>query len=272
MALKTTAALAASTALLLPSAVLAQGGPPTREGWSFSAGAGLFTSPTYLGDDENQLSLFPDLRVSYGERFEASVREASFTLIDGDGLTLGVAAGLDFGRDEDGSNPFTISGGDSTDLIGLGEVDSGVELGGFGAYQFGPLQARLSLRQSVSGHEGLVGDASVRMRLPLMMFGRRGFAAIGPEVSFGDEDFTNAYFGVTPDQSLASGLPEYEAEGGLTSYGVGVVARFPLNDDTSFLAFGGVDQLAGDAADAPLVQERGSETQASFGLFLSRRF
>ena len=41
--------------------------------------------------------------------------------------------------------------------------------------------------------------------------------SVGARATFAGPGYTNAYFGVDPQQSIASGLPVYEAGGGVVS-------------------------------------------------------
>jgi outer membrane protein len=89
-----------------------------------------------------------------------------------------------------------------------------------------------------------------------------------------DDRYNTAYFGVTAQQAIASGLPQYEAGGGVHSYGIGATAVVPFdkNGKWSAVFIAGYDQLAGDAGDAPLVQLRGDVDQFTLGVFVSRTF
>lgn len=107
--------------------------------------------------------------------------------------------------------------------------------------------------------------------------GRPLFWSAGPRARLVGDDYSEAYFGVTPAQSRpvrpirAAGL-----------YVRGRAARLrprrrrgcPLSRDgrTALVFVAGYDMLTGDAGDSPLVQLRGSQEQASTGLFLVRRF
>jgi outer membrane protein len=95
--------------------------------------------------------------------------------------------------------------------------------------------------------------------------------SFGPRVRVVDDTYSQAYFGVTPVQSVAAGLPVYSAGGGVYSYGLGGTAILPLDDRWTMVAFASLERLTGDAADSPLVQLRGSEDQATLGLFVSYR-
>lgn len=245
---------------------------PTNEGWGVTVGAGGLVSPTYEGDDTYRVSILPNIQVTYGDTFFASVQEGiGYRVINSDTLRAGPIARVRFSRDEDGDQPFAVTGDDSTDLIGLGDVDTSIELGGFVEYELGAITLSAEARQAATGHEGFVADLGARWSGRSMMFGPPVIWSIGPRVRLVDESFNAAYFGVTPTQSLASGLPVYNADGGLHSYGVGATAIIPLDRDNMWTAvvFAGYDRLEGDAASSPLVQQRGSEDQGTLGIFLS---
>ena len=248
---------------------------PVNEGWGVIVGTGGVVSPTYEGDDDYRLSILPNIQVSYGDTFFASVQEGiGYRVLNTDTLRAGPIARIRFSRDEDGSQAFAVTGDDSTDLVGLGDVDTSVELGGFIEYELGSLSLGAEARQAVTGHEGFVGEVGARWSGRSMMLGPPLFWSIGPRARIVDEAFNSAYFGVTPIQSAGSGLPVYAAEGGLHSYGLGATAILPLDRDGQWtaIAFTGYDRLAGDAADSPLVQLRGAEDQATLGVFLSYRW
>ena len=84
----------------------AQEEAPKSDGWSYSLSFGAVSSPTYLGDDENQLSLFPNFSASYKDKLFASLGEGvGYNLVSKENLKAGLVMKYDFGRDEDGSNP-----------------------------------------------------------------------------------------------------------------------------------------------------------------------
>jgi outer membrane protein len=128
-------------------------------------------------------------------------------------------------------------------------------------------------RQAVSGHEGLVADLGASWSGRGTILGRGLVWSAGPRASLVSDAYTEAYFGVNSAQAGASGLPVYEASGGLHSYGFGANIIAPLSRDRSWTLFtlAGYDRLAGDAGDSPLVQQRGSDDQFTLGIFLVRR-
>lgn len=266
--------LAAAT-FALPLASTAQGGQ-TPEGWQLTVGAGTLFSPAYEGDDDYVLSVLPNLKLEYQDKFFASVQDGfGYNLINTETVRAGPIGRFRFSRDEEGGQPFAVAGDETTDLIGLGAVDTTFEVGGFLAYTLNSLELGAELRQGVNGHNGLVFDATANLSGRYQPAGPPIFWSVGPRLRLVDESYNATYFSIDADQSLASGLPQFSASGGVYSYGVGASAVLPFGRRGSGWALVGIvgyDRLAGDAADAPLVIQRGSPNQATVGLFLSKTF
>ena len=242
------------------------------DGWSLSIGGGALFSPTYEGDDDYRLSLLPNIEIAYSDRFFASVQNGvGYNVINREQFRAGPIARIVFSRDADGSQPFAIAGDRTTDLIGLGDVATTIELGGFVEADLGPLTASLEARQAVNGHDGFVAEAGLRYGGQVFAFGPPIIYSFGPRVTFVDGNYNDAYFSVTPTQSLASGLPVFDADGGVHSVGAGATLILPLTRDDKWSAvmIAGYDRLTGDSGDAPLVRLRGSRNQAAVGLFLT---
>ncbi|MEM9573237.1 MAG: MipA/OmpV family protein [Pseudomonadota bacterium] len=256
---------------ILPIEAYAQN-DDTDSKWTFTVGTGVFATPTYLGDDDIQLSIFPNLRIEYDNRLILGFDGAEYAVVRTDNLRLGPVFRFQFGRDEDGSNPLAITNTDNTDLVGLGDVDGTPELGGFVEYSLSSFTARVEARQGIGGHDGFIGEADVTYNHSFDLGARQAFVSIGPSISFGDSSFNSAFFDVNAEQSLASGLSTFDADGGINSVGVGVNFFRPLTDKISVAIFADYDRLLGDIADSSLVQERGSENQFTGGLFLNYTF
>ena len=95
----------------------------------------------------------------------------------------------------------------------------------------------------------------------------RLFSRIGAQLVWTDSKYTNAYFGVTPGQSTASGLPVYRAKSGLYDASVTVSMEYLVSDRWSALAILGYTRMLGSAADSPLVRLRGSSNQGNVAAF-----
>lgn len=240
------------------------------DGWGLIVGAGALASPTYEGDDISRLSILPNLQVTHGDRFFASVQEGiGYRLAKDDRLSAGPILRVKFSRDEDGEQPFAINGDDTTDLIGLGDVDTSLEIGGFIDYEAGPLDFSVEARKALTGHEGFVADLGVKWSGRDFLFGPPIIWSVGPRARLVDDEYNSAYFSVNAAQSIASGLPQFDASGGLHSYGIGATAIIPFDDAWTAVVIAGYDRLTEDAANNPLVALRGSADQASLGVFLS---
>lgn len=158
---------------------------------------------------------------------------------------------------------------DDSDLRGLGDVKSGVDLGGSASYEYGRLSLNLLGRKNVSHTElgaNIELAARYKMRLPTGTM-----VNFGPSVSWASAEYMRAYFGVTTDQSRRSGLAAYTPSSGIKDFGLSAMAMHRLGAAWSLVGMGGYTRLVGDAADAPLVKERGSANQMRVGIGISYR-
>jgi MipA family protein len=267
--LKTSFVLGTIMASMLAHNVQAEFGPEKKVGWNWTMSVGPMYMPAFLGSDQYQTMLFPDLKVEYDDVFFASLFEGTgYNLINNDTWRAGPILKFDFGRQEEDSNPFKLSGDDTTALLGLGDIDMTPELGGFVEYNLGPLSYSLEVRQGIGGHEGLVGETALKLMVPAGPV----FMIIGPRATFGDETYNNAFFGITPTQSLKSGLAPFTASSGMVSYGAEVLAFLPITDTLTLGLFGRYEQISSDLAESPLIKERGDDQQSMFGIRLNYEF
>lgn len=155
-------------------------------------------------------------------------------------------------------------------LRGLGDVGWTLEAGAFA--EFWPsdwLRTRLEVRRGFGGHEGIVGDLSADIVMPLT---ERLTVSGGPRLSAANAEALSPYYSVTSGQSAASGLPVYSAGGGLKSWGAGAQVSYQIDPNWRSYWFLEYEQLAGDAASSPLVTQRGSINQMQVGIGLTRSF
>ncbi|MEW9855416.1 MipA/OmpV family protein [Novosphingobium sp. M1R2S20] len=246
-------------------------GPPADE-LTVTIGVAPVLSPVWMGSRDMALSIYPDLRLNYGDVLFASVPEGlGWNAVNTDGWRAGPLAKIRFGRDEEeGGSPFLIAGS-SDALIGMGDVDATAEVGGFIEKRFGDRQqwrARVEVRRGFGGHEGVVGDGSLSYQT---RFGRT-IASFGPRATVASSDFMQTFFGIDDGQAARTGLARYDAKGGLLSYGVGGSAIHPLNRRSALTLFTSLERLGEQAADSPLVEERGRRTQFTIGLGYGFRF
>jgi MipA family protein len=182
-----------------------------------------------------------------------------FSVLDLGQIKLGPAVKLIWPRQE--SNYAALNG--------LGNVNLAVQAGAFAEYWAVPwLRLRGEVRQGFGGETGVSSDLFLDAVIPAGQF---RFSA-GPRMTVQSAAAVGPYFSITQAQSTgstASGLPElpvYHADGGLYSYGAGTQTEYFLNAQWATHAFVEYERLTGSAADSPLVTERGSPNQLTFGL------
>ena len=87
----------------------------------------------------------------------------------------------------------------------VGDVGFTVEVGGFvEIFPSDNFRLRAELRQGIGGHKGLVGDLGADL---VVRDDDRYIFSIGPRARWADNDYHDAYFGVTPAVAAATGLP-----------------------------------------------------------------
>ncbi len=254
------AALSGVLLLAWTVAAAAQDRPTAPGEWSVSVGAAAFAAPAYEGADTTKLRVLPTLDVRYGDLAFLSFRDGlGANLIRSGTLRAGPVVKYRVGRDES----------DDSALRGLGNVDGTVELGGFLRYGLGPVELGAELRQGVNGHEGTVGELSARWSTALSPTVRLG---VGPEVAFADAQFMQSYFGVDARQAARSRLRRHDPDGGFYRIGVGGFVGWSVAPGITLGLNAGVARLLGDAADSPIVKDRGDPTQFVLGTSISYRF
>ena len=81
----------------------------------------------------------------------------------------------------------------------------------------------------------------------------------GPSFTFADRLHMQTLFGISPDQSLASGYPDYLAHGGADSAGFGFSATRFLGKHWLLHLDLAADRLLGSAALSPITQRTGQD-------------
>ncbi len=231
--------------------------------WQVSVGAGLLAAPLFSGAKNYTLRAVPDLRIAYKD----------YAVLNHEGWRLGPVVTYAFPRyEKEGDSVLRIAGGSNNALQGMGNVPGTLFLGGFVEYFRKPYKLHLHLHKGVTGHEGIVAEGRVSYVSTLNLAGSPLVYAFGPQVRYGDQAYTNAYWGITPEQSVRSGLERYHADGGLTAYGVNAFAMTSLTKEISVSFIAIFDRLAPLVANSPLIRFRGTENQAMGGVFIGYGF
>ena len=237
--------------------------PPIPGEWTIGLGVEITALPAFEGSSQNLFSALPELSLRPAgktPRFRSERDSASISLINVGGFHAGPAARFKDARYES----------DNPQLQGLGDVDWTLEVGGFAElWPSDWLRTRLEVRRGFNGHEGIVADLTADLVVPLM---ERWVLSGGPRVTFADSKATAPYFSINALQSLASGLPEFDAKGGVRSVGAGAQVRYQWSPQWETRLFVEYERLLGDAASSPVVAQRGSPDQVSIGAGVTYSF
>lgn len=237
-------------ALVLALPALAQ-----ERSLNFSLRGGVGAAPEYPGSDE--YDLVPDIGVTFG-----ALRWGNFSAGNGvrgipdNGVALRGAFRFLGSRDAD----------DAPELAGLDEIDTAVELGFGVSFQQTNWRAFGEVRKGVTGHSSVTGTlgADVIFRDP-----DRWVVTAGPRVNFGDSDYAQTYFGVSPEEAGRSSFDAFDADGGAIGAGIEVQGSYFLSDRWSLDGAVSYERLIGDAGDSPIAA---TDDQWRVRIGLSRAF
>lgn len=90
-------------------------------------------------------------------------------------------------------------------------------------------------------------------------------------LTYADDDYMDTYFGVNLGNVGTSGLPAYEADGGMKDFGARLVAHYTPWERWGVMGILSYSSLLNDAEDSPIVDE-GDDAQTFFGLMGTYRF
>ena len=190
--------------------------------------------PDYEGSDNYRLVPGPAAIGSIsGFSFSVLGNRTSVDLIPnkpgpGIDLQLGPIAVVNFGR----TNHKSI---DDPRVAALPERDTAIELGGYVGIgktgvitsPYDKLSVSISYRHDVSGvHDSGIWQPSISYLTPLST--KAAVALFGSMQHVG-RGYNQTYFGITPTDAIASGLPAYSAHGGWKNYSLGAAFTYSLH-------------------------------------------
>lgn len=219
--------------------------------------AGVRFSPAYMGASEGKFG--PDA----GLRFDYIQFPGGFTM--GSNETVGFQTGFGLRL-----SARYIRGRDSNDypeIRGLDDIPTSFEAGLGLGYEQRNYRAFADMRYGIIGHHAWAGDIGADgIAYPI-----EGLSlTLGPRMSFGSDNFVETYFGISPSESAASGLPVHETSGGLYGAGVEVAARYLFNERWGVEGVARWTRLLDDAANSPITED-GSADQYRVRFDLTRR-
>jgi outer membrane protein len=225
------------------------------------AGLGAQLAPEWIGAKSEEVSPYFSFSVAKGDHpfgFSAPGDSGGPAILHSGGFELGPAFRLSQSRkDKDVGEP-------------LGKVSRGVEVGGFvNFYPVKSIRIRGELRKAFGGHKGLAGFVGADQ---IWRDGDKYVVSIGPRLYYGSSRYERAYFGVTPEAALATGLPEYNPGGGFNAVGATAGMQYAIGKNWGLFGYARYKRFTGDSKRSPIIQEFGSPNQFSVGIGVSRTF
>jgi outer membrane protein len=237
---------------------------PAEPDWIVTLGAEPRAVPAWPGSTDSKfgLTVFPLFNVRKAgtpPEFFGARDSFGFNIIDLGMFKLGPAFKL----------ISEVDPSDYNELKGLAGVHYALQAGGFA--EFWPvtwLRLRGEVRQGFGGETGVTGDLFLDAVIP---FGQFRWS-VGPRMTAQTTKALSPYFSITAAESASStipgfpALPAYNVSGGIYSYGAGTQLEYFFNDQWAAHALFEYERLTGSAADSPLVTQRGSPNQYTFGV------
>jgi outer membrane protein len=255
---------AGSSAWTLPVSAVSLPFLPTPAGlWTVTIGGNANAQPDFQGATHYLLSPVPILsvqRAGSSQRFIGPRDSPGIALFDTGSFRAGPVGAVLSSRK---------ASRDSA-LSGLDDVSTTFELGGFVEYfPVDWFRVRAEVRRGLTGATGVFADLSADVIVPV--WDRLTWSA-GPRLSFANAHGTAPFFGIDQTEAMASGLPVFNASGGLHSVGVGTQLRYQITPQWETHSYIEYQRLEGDAAASPLITQRGSPNQTTFSIGASYSF
>ena len=152
----------------------------------------------------------------------------------------------------------------------LPERDVAFEAGAFGGVSYhGLTNPYDTLGFHVDAITYVGGAHGSTLITPTIDFGtplsRTTYVAISASAEWAGDGYADYYYSIGPNASLASGLPQFDADGGFKHWRLGLFGNQSISGDLthgwSIFGTGLYTHLSGDFADSPIVDDRGSASQ-----------
>lgn len=226
-----------------PSVEALGDGPPGDPGRDrFSIGVGGMYQPAYMGADTYRFQPLPALDIKKGRFFVNFQDGIGATIIDSETITIGAGVVMaDNYRAEDAPE-------------GIGKLSFGAGVRGFVTLRKAGFEATAGVTQIFTGSTGgMLADVSLSHPI---MISERLFLNPSVGARWANEKHNNRYFGVTEQQSIASGLPQFRVGSGLLDAKAELGLQYRLTDRIGLGLVGGISTLLGDVKDSPIVEAR----------------
>ncbi len=258
----------------MATSAMAQTNEEETGNWSGFISVGAGVTPAYDGASSYDPIPFISADIKFRDvTLEVRGLTARLEVLSGLGsgnIYGGPAVKFRIPRDKDAGGPVALLNEIKFQTQGGGFI--GVGLGGDASGQ-GRVKMEISGYGNSKGFEstGLISYTAIRNEVL--------FVNLDMSISYANGKFMRTYFGISPAESVRSGLAAYTPKSGIKDIGTGITIGYQFNGRWGLLANGNYQYLVGEAADSPIVNGKsllakgtGSRSQFVGGIGISYRF
>jgi len=224
-------------------------------------GPGLRSRPDYDGSASQRIELVPVVRY-FGQPWFARSTQGVFE----GGVRMEFAPGLHAGAQLAYEPGRETSESDFLKSHNVSDINRGASVGLHleWDHNFGPMPITLLVRTRQHTDSALGAQVDLRLSAGVYRSGRVA-AGVFTQATWANAKSAGSFYGITPQQSAATGLPAFGAGSGWVFGSVGLLWSIDLSRD--WIVVGSMEsrRLRGDAAQSPLT-ERASNYYVSAGI------
>ena len=214
--------------------------------WKVSIGPAVMVTPKYPGSKQYEALPLPSLDISYDDRFFSQGLDVlGVNALKSDAYHVGAALNFDFVSRKESADPR---------LHGLGNVDAGPKLKVFADYSVSLLTGSVALYQDIGGNgQGMQITTDLAANLPVT---DRLLFSFGPGFTWANSVYARTLFGVSPQQSAASGMQAYDAHSGVRDIHHNAYTSYDFTKHWSASLLVTAGWLQNFAANSPITERR----------------
>ncbi|RKF50279.1 hypothetical protein BCY88_15600 [Paraburkholderia fungorum] len=213
--------------------------------WKIGVGPGIVITPKYPGSRQLSYFPFPALDISYDDRiFSQGPDVLGVNVLRGPAYHVGAALSFDFQTRKESDDPR---------LHGLGDVHGGPKLKLFADYTWWAFTGSVALYQDIAGHhQGTTVSTDFVASAPVGGW----LFSVGPGFTWANGTYTRTFFGVSGQQSAASGLPTYSTSAGVRDIHMNAMVTYDFSKHWNGSVSATFGRLEHDAANSPITEKR----------------
>jgi MipA family protein len=258
-------ALNAFCSLLLPLWVTISGAAysqspdaSAKPDWQFRAGVGVMVTPKYPGAENTRTRFMPFPEARYQDWLTINTANGiEVKSAVGEGFSVGASIGADL---------TTRRAKDDARFQGLVDIKAAPVARIFADYSDGDFSVKAALRSRAGRSSGrgttLEIDAGYNLIATSSGALTIGFIAVAMDNKYADN-----FFGISPEQSLNSGLQQFDAKSGVRDTGVYARGVYRLTARWSLIGSIQVSEFASKATDSPVVVEKRQTSATVFSAY-----